>query len=359
MIDNIKFNNLLNKFEYSKGKTQLKSVPTTIGIGTHFFCNAKCVFCLGGEYPNFSFERYKSFFEKNLLGVLNNTLNVDFHGYGEFFLMPDINEFLEYINNKIPHQTKTFFTNGIALKNVKFPKNGIYNIVISLHASNKELHKKITGVDKFDEIISNIKKIKKQKNIRLTLCSILTNLNINDMENFVLLAKKLGIKNVSFKYMTIFEYSHFDLSVFFNRKVVNKNLKKVSKLSKQLNVNTILPCAFKKYNKKTSVCPSPWDYFYVENQGNVNKCILADSHIGNLNKISFGKIWNNSKYRKLRENLFFNKPDDICKKCINYDNNNVNKLSSHITFRPETYKKLLNYIIKNRKKYGLKMEDII
>ncbi|MCR4663027.1 MAG: radical SAM protein [Endomicrobiaceae bacterium] len=360
MSDNeIKLNNLLNKFELLKGKKFLKSVPTTIGVGTHFFCNANCVFCLGGNYPNFSFDRYKNFFEKILVDVVRKTLNVDFHGYGEFLLMPDINKFLKYIDKKIPNQTKTFFTNGIALRNVVFPKNGLYNIVISLHASNKDLHKKITGVDKFDEIISNIKKIQKQKNIRITLCSILTKLNISDMENFVILAKKLNIKNVMFKYMTIFEYKHFDLSVFFNKKLVNKTFRKVSKLSEQLEINAVLPLAFKKYKNSVCVCPSPWDYFYVENQGNVNKCILADSHIGNLNKSSFNEIWNSTEYQKLRANLFLQNPDNICKKCINYDKNNVNKLSSHITFRPDTYKKLLNYIIKNKERYGLKTEDII
>jgi len=357
--NNIKFNNLLNKFELLKGKTVLKSVPTTIGVGAHFFCNAKCVFCLGGGYPNFTFDRYKSFFETNLSGVLERTLNVDFHGYGEFLLMPGINKFLKYIDKKIPNQTKTFFTNGVALKNIKFPKNGVYNIVVSLHASNKELHKKIVGIDKFDEIISGIKKIKEQKNVRITLCSILTNLNIDDMEKFVLLANKLDIKNIIFKYMTIFEYKHFDLSVFLNKKLVNKNFVKVLKLSKQLEINVSLPYSFKKYKKSICCCPSPWDYFYVENQGNVNKCILADNHIGNLNKETFNKIWNSTKYQKLREGLFMKNPDDVCKKCINYDKNNVNKISSHITFRPNTYKKLLNYIIKNRQRYGLKMEDIV
>ena len=355
----IKLNNILNKFELLKGKKELKSVPTTIGVGTHFFCNANCVFCLGGNYPIFSFDRYKTFFEEKLLSVLKKTLNVDFHGYGEFLLMPNINKFLKYIDKKIPNQTKTFFTNGISLKKINFPKNGLYNIVISLHASNKELHKKIVGVDKFDDIISNIKKIQKQKNIRISLCSILTNLNINDMSDFVLLAKKLHIKNVIFKYMTIFEKNHFDLSVFFDKKLVNKNFTKVSKLSRELKINVVLPFAFKKYKNSICVCPSPWDYFYVENQGNVNKCILADSHIGNLNKNSFDEIWNSLKYQKLRERLFLKKPDNICKKCMNYNKNNVNKLSSHITFRPNTYKNLLNYIIKNRQKYGLKMEDII
>ena len=81
MADNeIKFNNLLNKFELLKGKKILKSVPTTIGVGAHFFCNANCIFCLGGNYPSFSFDRYKNFFEDKLSRILEKTLNVDFHG---------------------------------------------------------------------------------------------------------------------------------------------------------------------------------------------------------------------------------------------------------------------------------------
>ena len=120
---------------------------------------------------------------------------------------------------------------------------------------------------------------------------------------------------------------------FFNKKLVNSNFKKVLDLSKNLGIHVNLPCSFKKYNSLLQPCCSPWDYFYVENQGNVNKCIFADTHIGNLNKSSFDKIWNNKKY--------------------------VNKLSSHITFRPQTYNKMLKYIIDNKEKYKLKLEEIM
>ena len=106
------------------------------------------------------------------------------------------------------------------------------------------------------------------------------------MEKFLLLANKLKIKNVIFRYLTIFEYKHFDLSVFFNKKLVNNKFKRVLDLSKNLGINVNLPYSFKKYNTFIQHCCSPWDYFYVENQGNVNKCIFADTHIGNLNKNS-------------------------------------------------------------------------
>ena len=47
-----------------------------------------------------------------------------------------------------------------------------------------------------------------------------------------------------------------------------------------------------------------------------------------------------------------------CKNCLKYDKNNVNKLMAHITFRAETQKMLLEYILKNNQKYNLKQEDI-
>ena len=40
-------------------------------------------------------------------------------------------------------------------------------------------------------------------------------------------------------------------------------------------------------------------YIRAYYQGNVNKCIFADTHIGNLNKSSFDKIWNNKKIFKI------------------------------------------------------------
>ena len=219
----INFNRFLNSFEIKKGLKKLSSYPRYIGIGTHFFCNAKCIFCLGGKYENFNIDRYKKFFEEKLRNVLCNAEVVDFHGYGELLLMPGIDKFIKYINKSLPEQTKTIFTNGIALKNWQF-FNGKYNIVVSLHASNKNLHKRIVGVDSFDEVISNIINLKKQKNVNVTICSVLNKLNINDTENFVRLCAKLKVKNIILKYITIFDYKHFDLSVFMDRTNSDHNI---------------------------------------------------------------------------------------------------------------------------------------
>lgn len=354
----INFNKFLNSFEIKKGLTQLSSYPRYVGIGTHFFCNAKCIFCLGGNYECFTVERYKRFFEEKLKNILCKAEVVDFHGYGELLLMPNINRFIKYINKTLSEQIKTIFTNGIALKNINF-SDGKYNVMVSLHASNKSLHKQIVGVDSFDYIVSNIVNLKKYKNVDVTLYSVLNKLNINDMENFVKLAAKLKVKNVIFKYMTIFNYNHFNLSVFMDRNNANDNILKALKTAKKLGININCPPLFFEKNKISPVCMQPWNNIYIENQGTVNPCCFSGGHIGNLEKMEFSSLWNSKKYQNLRDSIINNKPNEYCKKCINYNLNNINKLSSHITFRKSTHNKLLRFITDNKNVFSLSINDII
>lgn len=357
---NINFNNLLNAFEINKKTVSLSSVPRNIGIGAHFFCNAKCTFCLGGNYPNFTIDRYKTFFEEKLKDILNKTESVDFHGYGELLLMPDINNFLKYINKTLPDQVKTFFTNGIALKDKNFI-DGKYNIIVSLHASNRELHKQIVGVDSFDDIVSNIKVIRKQKNVNITLYSVLNTLNINDMCDFIRLADKLKVNNVVFKYLTIFEPRHFDLTVFTDRENANKNISKALQLSKKLGILVQVPNMFfnADNNKINMPCMQPWNNCYIETQGTVNPCCFADKNIGDLNNTTFSKLWNSKKYQNLRGNIISGTANNVCKKCMEYNPNNVDKISSHISFRNSVHKKMLKYITDNKEKYSVFSKDII
>ncbi len=354
----INFNNLLNAFEINKKITVLGSVPRNIGIGAHFFCNADCIFCLGGNYPSFTVERYKQFFEEKLKGVLDKSENVDFHGYGELLLMPDINNFLRYINKTLPEQFKTFFTNGIALKDKNFT-GGKYNIIVSLHASNKELHKRIVGTDNFDYIISNIKSAVKQKNINVTLYSVLNTMNINDMCNFIELAAKLKVNNVVFRYLTVFEPKHFDLSVFMDRKNANENITKAVLLSEKLGIPVKVPEMFFNGKKTNIMCMQPWNYCYIETQGTVNPCCYADKNIGDLNNAEFSELWNSKKYRLLRKNIIEGKPCNACGICMENNSGRVDKISSHISFRPAVHRKMLKYIRDNKDRYSLSEKDIV
>jgi len=299
----------------------------------------------------FSLAMYKEFFEKKLHNVLQKAVHVGFCGFGEMLLMPEILDFLDYINEKLPLQIKNFTTNGVSLnKDIcdKF-KEGKYAVLISLHAANRELHQHLTKLKNFDSIIENIKRlvnIKRKRNpvLHINLIFLLTTLNIDNLPDFVKLGHELGVDRVTCNYLNIFSPEHIRMSCFFEKKKTNAIFDRAGEIADKLGVILLLPPRFSNRDEKIS-CQDPWEFFYVENQGSVLPCCFAGEHIGYLNKQGFEEIWNGSGYTRLRQGLI-NGHHTWCKDCYKYAPSNVNKFSSHVSFRPDVQKKIL-YEYKN------------
>jgi len=352
-MDQIKENASVNGVEVKSGQIKLSSTPQYVTIGAHYKCNSNCVFCLGGEFPDFSLELYKAFFEKKLEGVLNKADHIGFCGFGEILLLPEIMQFLDRINTTLYDSKKVFTTNGIALKPALCDKlsEGNYSILISLHAAEGNLHKFMTGSGHFDLIIKQIKylketKEKKNKNLHINLIFLLTTLNLHNLPDFVRLAQEIGADRVTCNYLTVFEPEQLKMSLFFKQDEANKVFCEAQDVADKLQMTLILPPVFGK--KSTPVgkpaCYDPWNFFYVETQGSVNPCCFAGNHIGYLDKEDFGSIWNGPGYTSLREGLVTGDIHTWCKHCYRYNPDNVNDIRSHITFRPETREKLLRYV---------------
>jgi MoaA/NifB/PqqE/SkfB family radical SAM enzyme len=131
------------------------------------------------------------------------------------------------------------------------------------------------------------------------------------------------------------------------------------KVAKELEIELILPPKFGNKNgfsNDTILCDDPWKFFYVEVQGSVNPCCFAGEHIGYLDKQDFFDIWNSEGYTMLREGLVNNKPHMWCKNCYRYNPENVDNILSHITFRPETQKKIIEYLKKHKDEFKLSKE---
>ncbi|MCM8757778.1 MAG: glycosyltransferase, partial [Candidatus Omnitrophica bacterium] len=200
----------LNDEEYNQGKIVLESFPEGIGIGAHYNCNANCIFCFKEDsHINFNLEIYKNFFEEKLNDALYRAKFINFCGFGELLLMPRIEEFLDYINFKIPYINKIFTTNGSPLRESLYKRflQTNYNIQISLLASHKELHRKISRLDNFDFILRNIERLVSIRTDRtkpaVSLVFIMNTLNIEDLPEFINLAVKLGVDEVICNYMVV------------------------------------------------------------------------------------------------------------------------------------------------------------
>lgn len=336
-------NLLLNDFEYAMGKITLESSPEGIGIGAHYSCNGKCVFCLGGKPRLFSLERYKEFFEPRLENVLARASYVSFCGFGELLLMPRIEEFMDYVNKKMPWANKIYTTNGTPLANDK-----VLNLLtqsksavqISLHASYRELHRALTKLDSFDETVARIKQLvsmrKSEGHPSVILVFLINSLNVENLADFVEFAHRLGVDEVRCNYMTVFHHAQLKLSCFFKQELANESIKEAGERAAKLDLVLKLPPGFGSGNqdKNNCLCADPWKYMYVENESSVLPCCYAGNHFGYLDKVDFQTIWNGSSYRQLRKSLVEGPPHKWCKYCQRYRAENVDDIRSHINFRP-------------------------
>lgn len=64
-------------------------------------------------------------------------------------------------------------------------------------------------------------------------------------------------------------------------------------------------------------CIYPWIHMYVNPDGNVLPCCVAeyDKHLGNVRENTIEEIWNNDKYKTLRSNMLEGKKCAECKAC--------------------------------------------
>lgn len=342
-------NLLLNDFEYALGKTALESTPEGVGIGAHYHCNAKCAFCLSGKPRPFSLERYREFFEPRLSLIIPKARYVSFCGFGELLLMPGIEKFLDYINGTIPNTIKIFTTNGSPLSSdiAKLLVKSKSVAEVSLHADNSQLHRLLTGMNTFEQIISQIKEIlhlrKNKDSPTISLIFILTTLNIENLPEFVKFAADLGADEIFCNYMTIFSPAHLKLSCFFKQELTNISFIRAEEVAKKKNILLKLPPRFgvSEDSHSKQICADPWKFFYVENEGSVNPCCYAGTHFGYLDRADFKTMWNGANYRHLRKSLIEGPPHYWCKYCYKYRSENVNDIRSHITFRPGVRDKVL------------------
>lgn len=343
-------NLLLNDFEYNVGKIRLESTPEGVGIGAHYNCNAKCIFCLGGKPKLFSLERYKEFFEPRLNRILSKARYANFCGFGELLLLPDIEKFLDYVNARIPEVNKIYTTNGTPLLNKEVLARITESktaLEISLHASNDKLHRTLTRLTIFDQITSGIRQLiamrKHGERPHVVLVFLANTLNIEDLPNFIKLAAGLGVDEVACNYMGIFHYSHLKFSCFFKQEITSAAFKKAEAIARKIKMPLRLPprLGLSGQSFPKSICSDPWKYFYVENEGSVLPCCFAGDHVGYLDDVDFETIWNGVYYKNLRQALLSGNPGEWCRYCYKYRSENVNDLRAHINFRPGFRDKIL------------------
>jgi MoaA/NifB/PqqE/SkfB family radical SAM enzyme len=337
-------NALLNEAEFEKNKIVLASSPTTFFLQFAGPCNSSCVFCSRGHgYEHFNLKHFKEKIESKITLQLVLAEQFIFTGSGEFLRLPEWRQALEYCEKHYPYVNKMFSTNASSLRqevvDLITSQQSRYLIHASLHASNAKLHKAITRMNNFGEIIEQIRYLlaarKKNNNVRINLFFVATTLNIDDLPNFVRLAKSLGVDGVVVNYNYIYVPAQKYLSCYFKQDLTNRMFYEAKHLGQALGINISLPCGFglESYPAR-GICRELWSQIMFDGQGKVLPCDAShDCNLQLEDNVYFDSIWNSQYYTNMRKDLVESGSTTCFQHCHRANPATVNVFSSHVIHR--------------------------
>ncbi len=306
----------LNDFVVSRTLPETVNIPRNIQLELTTRCNLKCINCPRKDIPikDMTFDEFKI-----ILSNFPRVSGISYLGLGETFLNNDVFEITKYAKSKGIQVTA--FTNGSMLvkqMRKKILDSGFDHVIFSVDGALKETHERIRPGSNFDslkEIIRNLKSEAKAVNnpVKLGFSVVRTRSNVEELPGIIELASELGIDGVLIEDVeVVFEKQFYPSDYNWLRKEAlhlasdeeKKGFKKIIcltiKKAKQAGIEiymdkTLLPL------RKRGGCKFPWQFVGVRANGEISVCCLIGVFSnGNIFEQSLSEIWNNSKYKKLR-----------------------------------------------------------
>lgn len=303
----------------------LKHKPFIAQIEPNSTCNLKCEMCIrekiGIPIGNMKFEDFKKILEK-----LDCLFKIHLSGQGEPFMNKDLFKMIDYANKRgiiINTNTNATLLTKEIIENIC--KVNMGEIAISIESTKKGIYEKIRKGANFEGVIKNIKELsqkikeKKKKTIISFAVTILKD-NIEEIPEFVKLAKNIGVKKIIFQtlqekedYMSKYEKNAEKQKTSNLKKVIEKKFIEAKILARKYNISLIFD------EEKSKGCLWPWRSIYVSWNGYVTACCKILDYrkpiIGNLLNEDFWKIWNGKNYQMFRKLLRERKAPMPCIGC--------------------------------------------
>jgi len=280
--------------------------------------------------------------KKNLLPYISFC---DLVGCGDPLISESLFKILDYCS-RLNVKTATT-TNGLMLNETnakRLVKSNLSVLHISIDAVKDRTYREIRVGSNFDRVIENIKclnhykKQYKKENPVLSLEFVAMKKNIEELPEFIHLAKSLDAQSVNVMYLAVSDEKLREESLYYYQESSNENFKKAKNLARALGIELTLPGLFndnngngskRKEQSKRFECHYPWTFTFICQNGDVIPCCQMKA-MGNLMKKSFREIWNGKGYRELREGVNSSEPPETCSRCAHPSLQDVNNIKTHI-----------------------------
>lgn len=335
-----KANSALNIKELEEGATVLKSYPRRLVFELTNACNLNCVMC-GRNAADFKPTVFDMDVFKSFEPLMDTVEEVTLMGWGEPTIHPHFNEMLQIINQ---HSARKYFcTNGMNLKKIK---DAIFDykvdvFAVSLDGATDETNARIRRGSKIDVITEDLKdivRIKKERGLKypwinFVFCAMKS--NIHELPDLVRLAAEIGIEEVKVVYLTVFEESLLDETLWGHEELVREVFEEAIKVGNELGIVLKLPhyvgedVAGDKMHKD---CFVSWRDFFLGSDGYVRPCMSTPIHFFEYDKEKeFMEMWNSPEYRNYRAIVNDQeRMDQPCTRCYQSSHCNWNRKESWI-----------------------------
>ena len=292
-------------------------------------------------------------------GIIDEMLpsNVNVSGIGEPFLHPEIYDIIAYAKSKgATVNCATNFTR-IFDNHRKVVECGIDQLKISIDATDAETFRQIRGEDSWQQIIDNIREVNRWKkklasktpSIRLNFA--LQRFNYLQCIELVELARELDVDALYYQHLSYVDMEDRKefLTGDMSKSALLDMIRESDRLAKTYGIETNLLFwldefelywnrmqPLEQYVLKPKNCYMPWISTWLGADGWVRPCPIMpwtadEGRMGHIGTQSFAEIWNNDKYRELREALKRGeRPTRSCKTCCPRDFGDIISIKSKL-----------------------------
>ena len=339
-------NRSLNALERLAKWPELRSYPTRCYFETTNRCNLRCPMCGQSFFEGDRQDMPREAIER-LAPLFRFMDNVSIFGYGEALMVDYIPDLLDAIP---PHANSWLVTNGLLLTpdtNRMLIVHGLKTLFVSIDAANPETYRFVRGADAFDKVAANVRDLKEQKRAlgrttpELTLTFVAMRRNIDELPEFVRLARRLGVGKVIADYLIVYSEAMREQSLLYHREHSDRQVAEAIRVAKEEGVEFTPPIRFSDPVERAvrqARCAEPWEFIYFRADGYVQPCCTNSDRMGRWDEGDFFDCWNSPEYQRLRRTFATPDQSDWCKNCVHVCFRDIRAESSHIHIMRESEK---------------------
>jgi MoaA/NifB/PqqE/SkfB family radical SAM enzyme len=359
-----------------------RALPSQYSFGVSVLCDIDCPYC-----PR---QTYGDTIDSGLMDIdvllrcesyLKFSRYTGLFGLGEPFLHSKFLDMVEIVKKAGGHAATS--THGMSLKEKVIPRlieSGLDELEVSIDAATPRIFNYLRKGADLTTIVNNIQRLqdeKKRRNSKLPIiqiASVISIYNLREIPRLVKLARQLKAEQVIFTNMIITHPENKHISVYPSQ-ALTRLIEKAKSLGRKLGIEVQFfyqkpfPWQREIHEQRTEDadligygCPLIWRSLYVDLNGDVKPCCYYDTVFGNCIDKTPAELFNNDKFRGLRQRLMRGDLPDCCVDCGNlarvtpqYLNRQLDKAGEALTTLKgkcneeeyETLKKVVENITQN------------